>query len=528
MNHKNYLKISMSYNKYLLCDFIDPSSKEKLFVEIDAANVIGHSTFAVYLGTLKDSKNKYLQDVAIKQIFVKKDEIINEVEIMKKVHHENVVNLFHSNKTESKTEIVKLSLIMEYCEGLDLSKFLEKNPKLPEWQIREYFRQIVTGLTYLHSENIIHRDIKPQNILLANKNKTIKIGDYGISRIIKLDMSSATMFKGTYGFMAPEVIDKQITDQGTYDFSADIFSLGVTLYYMHFQKQPWIRSGTLNASKKLLCGDLISLYQKVLNKGMDIFPNDVEISIAAKRLILKMLEMNPIQRIKMVDILRDPYLQEEIPMVKNPKTTEIFMRLDFEANKIVLAQDLLTNIHENEEHCENKLVWVKSLLFLCKYIEFSTICLDSALKQKGSNQWFPKEKWALFYEDDIYGKIVKKVKMMVCNSRKNLEKLISKINAHSEIILNESSFLDDFNVSLINLLLEYKKSLYDKDNLNNDKLVIVIYELMTILNFTNSSISNDDINMKFENFLNNLNENLEKKKWVILQRFEAFFTKMKN
>jgi len=78
------------------------------------------------------------------------------------------------------------------------------------------------------------------------------------------------------------------------------------------------------------------------------------------------------------------------------------------------------------------------------------------------------------------------------------------------------------------LLLEYKKSLYDKDNLNNDKLVIVIYELMTILNFTNSSISNDDINMKFENFLNNLNENLEKKKWVILQRFEAFFTKMKN
>jgi len=525
LNKKKPYKIYIHHNKTMniLCEYADPISREQRLVEICYNSVLGHSNNIVYLGSLKDSKNNLLCEVAIKQICIKKDEINKEVEIMKKVHHENIVNLYHSYRPDAKGDFVMLSLIMEYCEGIDLTKFFENYPNKPEWKIRDYFRQIVNGLNYLHSEEIIHRDIKPQNILVTNHNKTVKIADYGISRFIKLGMTSVSMFKGTYGFMAPEVIDTQITNRGNYDYSADIFSLGVTLYYIYFQKQPWSRKNNLEASNNISCGDLCNLYEKVLKKGFDIFPNEVDISYAAKRLMLRMLAIDPKERIKIGDILQDPYLKEEMPMIKNPKITGICQKIDFEANKIVLAQDLLKKIHKYEKYCENKLVLINSLVFLSKYIQFSTLSLDSALKQDGLKPWFPKEKWALFYQEEIYLKIVKKVKMMVCGSRTNLETLLAKINM-TEIIIDKESILEAGNQTLTNLLKEYKKIFYKNDN---DKLVTMIYELMIVLNFTNPNIRNDYTNFKFENFLNNLNESLQNKRWVILKSFEAFFTKMK-
>ena len=534
----SFVKLSILYNniykmsdKRILCDYIDPITHEKIFVEIDSDNIIGHSTFMVFLGCLKNSKGRVLQNVAIKDICIEREQISAEAEIMKKVkHHENIVSLYHTYRPETKVKIAKLtklSLIMEYCDGCDLGKFLEKNPELPEWKIRDFFKQIVNGLGCLHSEKIMHRDIKPQNIFLTKENKILKIGDYGISKFIKLDMTTATMFKGTYGFMAPEVIDKQIHKRGSIGYPADIFSLGVTLYYMYFQKQPWSRNG-----QNISMGELINVYRKILGKdGEDIFPPDMEISTSARNLILKMLTLEPIQRIKIPEILEDTYMKEDFPLVKNPKTTKLFLKLDAEANKIMLVQDLQKKIYKNDKFCENKLIWLNSLFSLCKYINLSTLSLELSLRQEKNikNPWFPKENWLLFYQDELYKIIVKKVKIMTMESMKNLETLLNKIKPYADIIIEDkkSTFLEDCALKLKNLLKEYKKTLKQQDeDDNSDKLLITIYQLITVLSFIEPNLKSESY-FKFENFQNNLIDNLQKKRWVILQRLKSCFTNLK-
>lgn len=519
-------------DKRSLCEYIDPNTHEKITIEIDSANIIGHSTFMVYLGCLKNSKGKALQDVAIKDICVEREQMSAEAEIMKKLkHHENIVSLYHTYRPETKAKVAKLTkvlLIMEYCDGCDLGKFLEKNPELPEWKIRDFFKQIVNGLSYLHSESIIHRDIKPQNIFLTKENKTLKIGDYGIAKFIKLDMTTATMFKGTYGFMAPEVIDKQIHvhKKGSISYPADIFSLGVTLYYMYFQKQPWSRSG-----QNISMGELINVYRKILGKDReDIFPQDMEISTSAKNLILKMLTLEPSQRIRIPEILKDPYMNEDFPLVKNPKTTKLFLKLDSEANKLMLAQDLLRKIHKNDKFCENKLIWLNSLFSLCKYINFSTISLELSLRQDKNikNPWFPKENWVLFYQDELYKIIAKKVKIMIMDSMKNLETLLNKVKPYTELIIedNKSTFLEDCASKLKNLIKEYRKTLKkQQEGENSDKILFIMYQLITVLSFIEPILKGESY-FKFDNFLDDLSENLRNQKWIILKRLDSCFTAM--
>ena len=133
--HETHLKDFLSQNVFL-CDFLDPISREKRMVEINYFSIIGKSNYTIYLGLLKDDQNKLISEVAIKQMVIEKNEINKETEIMKKVNHENIVTLYHSYKPDSQNRLTMLSLIMEYCEGLDLSRYLEKSQQLPEWQIR--------------------------------------------------------------------------------------------------------------------------------------------------------------------------------------------------------------------------------------------------------------------------------------------------------------------------------------------------------------------------------------------------------
>ena len=146
-------------------------------------------------------------------------------------------------------------MITELISGGSLKENLERiiNPRLS--LIKKWIIEILKGISYLHSNNIIHRDIKCENIFFDRLNGNIKIGDLGLSKIIKDKNNICTHFKGTEEFMAPEI------HEGKYSFKADIYSLGITIIEMITNEKPYNE-----------CKCTFNIYDKIKN---GIFPNSL-------------------------------------------------------------------------------------------------------------------------------------------------------------------------------------------------------------------------------------------------------------
>jgi serine/threonine protein kinase len=117
-----------------------------------------------------------------------------------------------------------LYLALEYCPGNSLDKLLLHSSSLPEGEVRDYARQIIIALEYLHSKGIIFRDLKPENILLAGQTG-IKLTDFGLA--VDSNASGKEGFAGSPAYISPEVLREE---EPTY--KSDIYSLGTVLYEM--------------------------------------------------------------------------------------------------------------------------------------------------------------------------------------------------------------------------------------------------------------------------------------------------------
>jgi fused-like protein len=125
-----------------------------------------------------------------------------EIEILKKLRHENIVLLLDT--FETKTEFC---LVMEHAQG-ELFEILEEDHSLPEDVIRSIAKQLVSALYYLHSNRIIHRDMKPQNILIS-QDGIVKLCDFGFARAMSSNTVVLTSIKGTPLYMSPELVQEQ-------------------------------------------------------------------------------------------------------------------------------------------------------------------------------------------------------------------------------------------------------------------------------------------------------------------------------
>ena len=182
-----------------------------------------------------------------------KKQIENEANIMKRLSHPNVVSFREVFKD------IKLDyfyIVMEYADDGDLSKKIQhqqkktcKDKHFSENKILKYFYQICKGIEYIHSKNIIHRDIKSQNIFLM-KNGTIKIGDFGIAKALTKTNSNAMTVIGTPYYFSPEIINGE-----AYNYKTDIWSLGVVLYEMCNLKLPFDSNNIAQLSIKILRGN---------------------------------------------------------------------------------------------------------------------------------------------------------------------------------------------------------------------------------------------------------------------------------
>jgi len=150
----------------------------------------------------------------------------NEVAVLRKTRHVNVL-LFMGCVSKKG----QLAIVTQWCEGSSLYKHLHVNEaKFELLNVIEIARQTSQGMDYLHAKNIIHRDLKSNNIFLHDDNFTVKIGDFGLATV-KSRWTSSGQFKqptGSILWMAPEVI--KMSDENPYTFQSDVYAFGIVLY----------------------------------------------------------------------------------------------------------------------------------------------------------------------------------------------------------------------------------------------------------------------------------------------------------
>ncbi|XP_075389889.1 serine/threonine-protein kinase ULK1 isoform X2 [Tenrec ecaudatus] len=274
--------------------------------EFSRKDLIGHGAFAVvFKGRHRE---KHDLEVAVKCInkknLAKSQTLLGkEIKILKELKHENIVALYDFQEMAS-----SVYLVMEYCNGGDLADYLHTMRTLSEDTIRLFLRQIAGALQLLHSKGVIHRDLKPQNILLSNpggrranpNNIRIKIADFGFARYLQSNMMAATLC-GSPMYMAPEVIMSQ-----HYDGKADLWSIGTIVYQCLTGKAPFQASSPQ---------DLRLFYEK--NKTLiPAIPR--ETSPHLRHLLLALLQRNHRDRMDFDEFFHHPFLDANASIKKSP------------------------------------------------------------------------------------------------------------------------------------------------------------------------------------------------------------------
>ena len=206
-------------------------------------NFLGKGSFSVvykgkYIG-INNQFVKYGDNIAIKIINTEKlseraKEILEEevriMDIIKNNPHPNIVECYDVIKQDD-----KIYIIMELCDSGDLRGILKKPIK--ENYTQFFFSQLANGLKYLDQNNIIHRDIKPRNILLTNNKRVLKIADFGFAKSNRSHTQQINLYSTICGspmYMAPEIMDRS-----KYNNQTDLWSIGMILYEMLYGKHPY-------------------------------------------------------------------------------------------------------------------------------------------------------------------------------------------------------------------------------------------------------------------------------------------------
>ncbi|CAN6208320.1 unnamed protein product [Urochloa humidicola] len=193
-------------------------------------DLVGEGSFGkVYKGRRKYTRQTVAMKFILKHGKTDKDihNLRQEIEILRKLKHENIIEMIDAFETPQ-----EFCVVTEFAQG-ELFEVLEDDKCLPEEQVQAIAKQLVKALYYLHSNRIIHRDMKPQNILIG-KGSVVKLCDFGFARAMSANTVVLRSIKGTPLYMAPELVREQ-----PYNHTADLWSLGVILYELFVGQPPF-------------------------------------------------------------------------------------------------------------------------------------------------------------------------------------------------------------------------------------------------------------------------------------------------
>ncbi|NWZ21273.1 NEK11 kinase, partial [Asarcornis scutulata] len=257
---------------------------------------LGNGSFgSVYLVSDKKAKQgdklKVLKEISVGDL--KPNETVEanlEAQLLSKLDHPSIVKFYASF-----VERDSFCIITEYCEGGDLDfkiqEYKQSGKVFTQRQIIDWFIQLLLGVNYMHERRILHRDLKAKNIFL--KNNLLKIGDFGVSRLLMGSCDLATTFTGTPYYMSPEALKHQ-----GYNTKSDIWSLGCILYEMCCMDHAFSGHNFLSVVVKIVEGDTPSL--------PDRYPSKLNAVLSS------MLNKNPSMRPAAAEILKIPYVDEQL------------------------------------------------------------------------------------------------------------------------------------------------------------------------------------------------------------------------
>ena len=226
---------------------------------------------------VKYSKKKDNSKGVIK---IPRNDLTQEIDILSKLTpHPNIV-AFNGTQRTVKGD----GILLEYLEGRDLFSLLEEEETLFESQARDILRQVLSAVQSLHSQGVVHRDIKLENVFISTKS-SVKVLDFGLSTFVTEDTSLSEL-SGTPSYLAPEMINKSLHPTGSgYGRPVDVWACGVLLYVMISGTFPFWHEKQLSSFQLILEGDI-----DFSNEGWD------EVSEEAKNLIRSLLTLDPSAR----------------------------------------------------------------------------------------------------------------------------------------------------------------------------------------------------------------------------------------
>ena len=255
--------------------------------------MLGSGAFGeVWLAHHKDLDRDFAMKIIKKRKNRRNDEkeILNEIEILKKLDHPKILKVVDFYST-----LKKYYIITEYCHEGELFNEIIKVGKFDEGQAAFIINQILKAITYCHKMNIIHRDIKPENIMITNREKNgclqVKLIDFGTAKIFEKGHQE-NKYVGSSYYMAPEIIKRK------YDEKCDLWSIGVIMYILLTGRPPFDGNDDDEILENVKKG--------VFDKSSYPYPL---LSSQSKDLIDKLLQYEPKKRISADQAIEHPWFK---------------------------------------------------------------------------------------------------------------------------------------------------------------------------------------------------------------------------